>query len=125
MTATNHLTHVYVGLAGEGDFIGGGGLYRRAEGEDQWVSVTNGLPEKPQVRSLLVHPENPNIVYAGTHEGPYRSDDRGDHWEPLDSLEARRLVPGLPPRMTPTQYSPDTSPARCTALRTVALTGRP
>ncbi len=87
MTATNHLTHVYVGLAGEGDFIGGGGLYRRAEGDDQWVSITNGLPENPQVRALLVHPDNPNVIFAGTHEGPYRSDDRGGHWEPLDALK--------------------------------------
>ena len=85
MTASNHLTHVYVGLAGEGDFIGGGGLYRRAEGDDQWHSINNGLPQDPQVRALLVHPDNPNVIYAGTHQGPYRSDDRGAHWESLDA----------------------------------------
>ena len=87
MTSENHTTHLYVGLAGEGENIGGGGLYRRAEGDDQWQSITRGLPENPQVRALLVHPENPQIVFAGTDQGPYRSDDRGDHWEALDSLK--------------------------------------
>jgi photosystem II stability/assembly factor-like uncharacterized protein len=85
MTANNHQTHVYVGLAGEGDFIGGGGLYRRTEGDDHWQSITRGLPEDPQVRALLVHPENPNVIYAGTQQGPYRSEDRGEHWEALEA----------------------------------------
>ena len=33
---------------------------------------------------MLVHPQHPEIIYAGTHSGPYRSDDRGDHWEALN-----------------------------------------
>ena len=85
MTAVNHQTYLYVGLGGEGDNIGEGGLYRRAEGDDQWQNIAKGLPESPQVRALLVHPENPAIIYAGTQAGPYRSDDRGDHWEALDA----------------------------------------
>ena len=87
MTTASHQTYVYVGLGGEGENIGEGGLYRRAEGDDHWESITKGLPENPQVRALLVHPDNPEIVYAGTNEGPYRSDDRGGHWEPLDALK--------------------------------------
>lgn len=85
MTANNHRTHVYIGLAGEGENISGGGLYRRAEGEEEWQSITKGLPSEPQVRALLVHPDNPAIVYAGTQNGPYRSDDRGEHWEALEA----------------------------------------
>ena len=85
MAQNEHRTHVYVGLAGEGENIAEGGLLRRVEGEDDWRSVTNGLPEQPQVRALLVHPDDPAIVYAGTQLGVYRSDDRGDHWEALES----------------------------------------
>jgi photosystem II stability/assembly factor-like uncharacterized protein len=85
MTSGNHRTYVYVGLAGEGEKIGEGGLYRRAEGDDQWQNISKGLPENPQVRALLAHPDNPAIIYAGTHQGPYRSDDRGGHWEALDA----------------------------------------
>jgi len=83
MTGNQHRTFVYVGLAGEGENIGQGGLYRLEEGEEKWEPVTNGLPENPQVRALLIHPENPKIIYAGTNQGPYRSDDRGDSWHPM------------------------------------------
>ena len=85
MSPDNHETYVYVGLAGEGEHIGLGGLYRRADGDEEWQSITNDLPQNPQVRTLLVHPEKPEIIYAGTHLGPYRSDDRGDHWEALEA----------------------------------------
>ena len=85
MAANDHRTHVYVGLAGEGQNIGEGGLYRRADGDQGWESVTAGLPESPQVRTLLIHPEDSRIIYAGTQSGPYRSDDRGDHWEALEA----------------------------------------
>ena len=49
----------------------------------KWEPLTNGLPKNPQVRALLIHPKNPKIIYAGTNQGPYRSDDRGDHWHPM------------------------------------------
>ena len=32
-------------------------------------------------RCIPLHPE---IVYAGTQSGPYRSNDRGEHWEKVD-----------------------------------------
>lgn len=83
MTSENHRTYVYIGLAGEGDNIGSGGLYRRADGDEEWQQITNGLPEQPQVRALLVHPDKPEVVYAGTNDGVYRTGDRGDHWEAL------------------------------------------
>ncbi len=85
MTTEKGTTHVYVGLAGEGDNIGEGGLYRRADGDDQWQDIAQGLPPHPQVRALLVHPDDPSVIFAGTHAGPYRSDDRGRHWEALDA----------------------------------------
>ena len=93
MVATNHSTTVYVGLAGEGPLIvgtdgpplGEGGLYRRTDGEQEWQSCSNGLPEGPQVRALAVHPKNPQVILAGTQAGVYRSDDKGDHWEATQS----------------------------------------
>ncbi|MGH8066046.1 MAG: WD40/YVTN/BNR-like repeat-containing protein, partial [Candidatus Entotheonellia bacterium] len=85
MSTDHHRTFVYVGLAGEGEYIGAGGLYRRAADGGEWQSLTEGLPPDPQVRSLLMHPSNAAILYAGTHRGPYRSDDRGEHWEALEA----------------------------------------
>lgn len=95
MTTESHRTHVYVGLAGEsalivgaeGTPLGEGGLYRRADGERDWTSITTGLPEQPQVRALLVHPENPATIFAGTQAGVYRSEDRGESWTATDSLQ--------------------------------------
>ena len=80
MTQDDHRTWVYVGLGGEGDYVGQGGLYRFEDGGG-WTEAQKGLPDEPQVRALLVHPDDPRIVYAGTQSGVYRSDDRGDHWE--------------------------------------------
>ena len=84
MTSSGHITHVYVGLAGEGDNIAEGGLYRMALG-GEWQPAEKGLPQQPQVRALLVHPDRPSVVYAGTQRGVYRSGDRGEHWEALEA----------------------------------------
>src|SRR6266511_2133090 len=78
MAANDHQTYIYVGLAGEGQFVGEGGLYRYAVGDGTWRSIARGLPPAPQVRALLIRPDNPAVLYAGTQYGPYRSDDRGD-----------------------------------------------
>ena len=84
MVASDHRTYVYIGLAGEGDYIGEGGMLRRADGEEQWTDISKGLPANPQVRALAIRPDDPKVVYAGTHQGVYRSDDRGEHWEALE-----------------------------------------
>src|SRR5947207_1717284 len=76
-------SYIYLGLAGE---TGAGrvvhsGLFRLADGSPEWEALQQGLPEMPAVRALAVHPERPEILYAGTQSGPYRSADRGEHWE--------------------------------------------
>ena len=79
MVDDSHSTYVYVGLGGEGENIGLGGMYRRADGDQEWQAINNGLPNEPQVRALVVHPQNPQTIYAGTQNGVYRSDDRQRH----------------------------------------------
>jgi len=84
--ATNGTAYVYIGLAGEtapGRPIKSG-LYRMPAGGDRWDLMTRGLPEKPAVRAILTHPEDPATVYVGTQDGPYRSTDHGERWERLD-----------------------------------------
>ena len=92
MDGNGHRSQVYVGLAGEGEDIGAGGLYRRTAGDQEWVTIVKGLPENPQVRALLIHPQNPSTLYAGTHLGPFRSDDGGDHWEALEAPQQGKDV---------------------------------
>jgi photosystem II stability/assembly factor-like uncharacterized protein len=95
MTTEQHKTNVYVGLAGESPLVLGmegaalpsGGLYRQTEGDAEWQSIAKGLPGDPQVRALMVHPQNPAVIFAGTQAGVYRSEDRGEHWEATDSRQ--------------------------------------
>src|SRR5947207_1962128 len=82
----DHGPYVYLGLAGE---TGPGrpvhsGLFRLADGANEWERIERGLPETPAVRALAVHPAKPEILYAGTQSGVYRSADRGEHWEKVE-----------------------------------------
>jgi photosystem II stability/assembly factor-like uncharacterized protein len=69
-----------------------GGIFRRAIDEDSWQSVTAGLPEHVEARALAVHPQNPDVIYAGTQDGPYRSTDKGTTWERLNFPERGAVV---------------------------------
>ncbi len=93
MGDNGHKTYVYVGLGGESPLLVGsegppldqGGLYRRGDGDETWDEKTCGLPSHPQVRALLVDPRDPASIFAGTQDGVYRSNDRGENWERQDS----------------------------------------
>ena len=84
MVTSDHKTYVYVGLAGEGDYIGEGGIVRRADGDEQWQDISKGLPDNAQVRALAIRPDDPSVVFAGTDKGVFRSRDRGETWEALN-----------------------------------------
>ncbi len=81
------MTHyVYVGVPQWSSTEGSGvlgGLFRQEVGAREWHHLSKGLPEKAEIRVLAIYPDNPQIVYAGTQDGPYRSADSGDHWERL------------------------------------------
>lgn len=82
----NHTSYVYAGLAGEtapGREIKSG-LYRMAADNGGWELVTQGLPAAPAIRAIAVHPQQPEVVFVGTQEGPYKSTDHGEHWEKVN-----------------------------------------
>jgi photosystem II stability/assembly factor-like uncharacterized protein len=76
------LSHVYVGAAPR---VSGsvGGLFRRAAGNGHWEAMGKGLPEPAEVQVITIHPTDPDVIYLGTQDGPYRSTDRGATWERL------------------------------------------
>jgi len=82
MANPSGLSHVYVGTAAR---IPGalGGIFRQTVGSDQWELLGKGLPERTDVQAITIHPSDPNVVYAGSQDGPYRSRDRGASWEKL------------------------------------------
>jgi photosystem II stability/assembly factor-like uncharacterized protein len=69
-------TFVYAGAAATKDG-GAGGVFRRAAEGGDWQHVFT----KADAHAITVHPNNAEIVFIGTKDGPYRSSDRGAHWE--------------------------------------------
>ena len=83
---TNGRTRIFAG-AGAGASRHGvplrGGLFRCTSGENRWEALSAGLPQDPQVHVILVHPNDPDVIFVGTQDGPYRSTDGGDTWRRL------------------------------------------
>ena len=75
-------TLIYVGAEASG-------LYRKEAGESRWENLTRGMAPSAQARAIAIHPDNPNIMFAGTQRGLYRSKDRGDNWERMNLTEGR------------------------------------
>lgn len=59
------------------------GIYKSTDSGISWRESNVGWT-LDGVFSLISHPENPDIVYAGTYNGVNRSLDFGDHWELWD-----------------------------------------
>src|SRR5688500_772104 len=57
------------------------GVYRSNDWGDTWILATRGLPYDQTVQSLLVDPNNPDIVLAGVEGDVYRTDNGGASWE--------------------------------------------
>ena len=93
--ASNRPTRIY---AGGGHYVTGagnryaGGLFQREPGAGQWRSLTRGLPERVEARAFVVHPQNPDVVYVGTQDGPYRTTNGGESWERLGFPERGAVV---------------------------------
>jgi photosystem II stability/assembly factor-like uncharacterized protein len=109
MANSSRASRVYVGV---GSYTSGKrpGIFRRV-GDGGWEQLTKGLPEATKVQAITVDGMNPDIIYIGTHDGPYRSRDGGDSWQrlalPEDGLQvwsilvhprdSRRLYAGTSP----------------------------
>lgn len=76
--------------AGAARWVGGsiGGVFRK-NGSGPWERL--GLPDAIQVQAITVHPERPEVIYAGTDLGLYRSRDAGDSWQRLDTPEGLQI----------------------------------
>ena len=85
-------------------FSGDRGLYMTTDGGESWEKLTNGLPDdkKTGCTEIIMHPENPDILFAGFYErlrqpasfysggengGLFKSEDGGKSW--------RRITNGL------------------------------
>ena len=68
-----------------------GGVYRSFDGADHWTKTNNGLvPDDAKMASmalgvnrLLIDPANPDVVYAGTTQGVFKTLNKGETWARL------------------------------------------
>ncbi|MFK7847059.1 MAG: hypothetical protein AB8G77_17285 [Rhodothermales bacterium] len=84
---------IYVGT-GEGNprnsANAGNGMYKSIDGGHTWQHL--GLDETRNIHRVIVHPDNPDVVYAGVqgaawgdseHRGVYKSTDGGATWDKI------------------------------------------
>ena len=69
-----------------------GGFFVSDDGGRSWESGNIGLGNDGMF-SLVAHPENPSVLFAGTYNGVVRSDDAGRSW--------RDVSEGMPPEQWP------------------------
>ena len=89
--ARSNANIVYVGTGSDGirsNVIAGRGVYRSSDAGQTWTHL--GLPEAGQIGSVVIHPENPDLVYVAAlghafgpnpERGVYRSRNGGSSWE--------------------------------------------
>jgi photosystem II stability/assembly factor-like uncharacterized protein len=80
MAGQTALFAAVAGYVGRPDQKGGTGIFRRLEGEGSWDHV---LPDL-EAYTVTVHPRHPNVVFAGTSDGVWRSTDRGATFKRAD-----------------------------------------
>ena len=69
-----------------------GGLFRRSANEGDWEALVNGIPAGAEFHAIMARPDAPNVIFAGTNDGPYRSTDGGDHWHKLGTPSKSKVV---------------------------------
>jgi len=72
----------------------GQGVMRSTDDGTSWtrVGVHQGMHSDGIVRTLRADSRRPEVVYAGTEMGLYRSDDGGARWRLLDTPMTRSMV---------------------------------
>jgi len=93
---------IYVG-SGEGNprnsHNSGWGMFKSIDGGRTWTHL--GLELTRQIHRVIIHPENPDIVWVGAtgsawgdseHRGVYKTTDRGKTWDKVLYVDARTGV---------------------------------
>ncbi len=80
-----------------------GGMYRSDDGAGTWKKINNGLiPESELMASMAlgvnaieIDRTNPDIVYAGTTKGLFRTANNGEQWERIGQLLPEPFVSSI------------------------------
>src|ERR1700738_588327 len=94
MNATTH--RLYVGTIGEG-------LWRSLDGGETFVRACDGMFVECHVRALVVHPRDHRVLYLGSEQGLFRSNDGADNWIRVESPLTGMCSVDLSPHYQPLQ----------------------
>jgi len=63
------------------------GLYKSTDGGTNWSEFNTGLDSSSRIiNTIAIHPDSPDIVYAGTfNDGIYKTVDGGLHWNSVNN----------------------------------------
>jgi photosystem II stability/assembly factor-like uncharacterized protein len=77
----------------------GGSVFSSINGGVSWAPSSTGLAGR-DVFSFYQMPDNPNVIYAGTNTGVFRSADRGNSWGPtgIEQPKPEEKPPAKPVR---------------------------
>src|SRR6476469_1706653 len=84
-------SNIYVGVAGyvgRPDEKGAVGVFRRSAAGGEWQHVLKDL----ETHSVFVHPTDPKVVFAGTVDGVWRSNDRGATFQRANFPDQRKQI---------------------------------
>ena len=83
-------SNVYAGVAGyvgRADQKGSVGVFARQADSGRWEHVVKDI----ETYTVNIHPTNPNVVFAGTADGVYRSTDRGKSFQRTNFPGTRQI----------------------------------
>ncbi len=61
-------------------------LFKTSDFGETWTDITGDMPEMALVKGFAEHPRNPQLLFAGIHNGLLISIDGGYHWVRPDNL---------------------------------------
>lgn len=72
-------------------------LWKTSDAGMSWTDVSGNLPDAP-ADSLLIDPENHQLIYAGTDVGVFSAEVTGGSvsWQQVGASSAERLLPSVP-----------------------------
>ncbi len=70
----------------------GQSVWRSTDIGKTWHRVSNGMFPEADIRAIVVHPTDSNVLYAGTEKGVVKTTDGGNNWAQLPSEMDSREV---------------------------------
>ena len=85
----------------------GGSVFLSLDGGESWQPSSQGMAGR-DVFAFYQMPDQPNIIYAGTNNGVFRSNDRGASWSGGGAEPVIQEAPARKPKASPRRRASDT-----------------